>query len=134
MLIFMGVTLISIRWKMFGVGLHIVLALLAIWFFDAFNNAATFSIIIPLIGVGALYWLGHPQPQKLAFSLAVGLPLLTLILSGIEPVLRVSQRVDDGNLQARLVHGNGVDLIWAPDGPGWPRVGLNWDEAQKTCL
>jgi len=32
-----------------------------------------------------------------------------------------------------LVPGNGVNLIWAPDGPGWPRTGSNWDEAQKVC-
>jgi formylglycine-generating enzyme required for sulfatase activity len=45
----------------------------------------------------------------------------------------VSQRIDDGNLQARLVHGNEVNLIWAPDGPGWPRSGVNWEEAQQVC-
>ena len=107
MLIFMGVTLISIRWRRFGVGLHILLALLAIWFFQAFSNAATFLLIIPLIGIGALYWFGRPQPPKLATSIIIGLPILTLIISGIEPIVRVSQRIDDGNLQARLVHGNG---------------------------
>ena len=65
--------------------------------------------------------------------MAIGLPLLTLTIFGIEPVLRVSQRIDDGNLQARLVSGNGVNLIWAPDGPGWPRAGGNWYEAQEVC-
>ena len=45
----------------------------------------------------------------------------------------MSQRIDDGNLQARLVSGNGVKLIWAPDGPGWPRAGGNWYEAQQVC-
>jgi hypothetical protein len=69
----------------------------------------------------------------LAVSLAVGLPLLTLILFGIEPVLRVSQRVDDGNLQARSILGNGVNLTWAPGGPGWPRAGSDWFEAQQAC-
>ena len=29
--------------------------------------------------------------------------------------------------------GNGVNLIWAPDGPGWPREGTNWYEAQQVC-
>lgn len=133
MLIFMGVTLISINWPRFGGGLHGIFALLAIWFFQAFSNAATFFIIAPLIGIGALYWFGRPRPRQIALSLAIGLPLLTLIISGIEPVLRVSQRIDDGNLQARLVHGNGVNLIWAPDGPGWPRTGADWDEAQQVC-
>ena len=133
MLIFMGVTLISISWPRFGGGLHVIFALLAAWFFQAFTNAATFLLIVPLIGLGALYWFGRPQPRKLAVSLAVGFPILTLIISGIEPVLRVSQRIDDGNLQARLVNGNEVNLVWAPDGPGWPRTGANWHEAQRVC-
>jgi hypothetical protein len=133
MLIFMAVSLISIFWPRFGGSMHATIALFAIWFFQAFSNAATFLIILPLVGLGAMYWFGRPQPRKKAVSLIIGLPLLTLILSGISPALRVSQRIDDGNLQARLVHGNGVDLIWAPDGPGWPREGENWYEAQKIC-
>jgi len=133
MLIFMGVTLISIYWPRFGGILHVILALFAVWFFDAFSNAATFLIIIPLIGLGALYWYGRPQPRKIAAALVIGLPMLTLIIAGIEPVIRVSQRLDDGNLQARLVTGNGVAFIWAPDGPGWPREGKDWYEAQQVC-
>ena len=133
MLIFMGVTLISISWPRFGGGLHVIFALLAAWFFQAFTNTVTFLLIAPLIGIGVLYWFGRPQPRKIALSLALGLLILTLIISGIEPVLRVSQRIDDGDLQARLVHGNGVNLIWAPDGPGWPRTGADWYEAQQVC-
>jgi hypothetical protein len=133
MLIFMAVTLISISWPRFGGGLHVIIALLAVWFFQAFSNSATFLLILPLFGMGALYWFGRPQPRKIAFSLAIGLPILTLILAGIGPIRRVSQRLDDGNLQARLVHGNGVDLIWAPEGPGWPLTGSDWYEAQRVC-
>jgi hypothetical protein len=133
MLIFMLVTLISIYWPRFGGGLHGLIALFAIWFFQAFSNAATFLIILPLVGMGALYWYGRPRPRKLAASLVVGLPLLTLIISGISPALRVSQRINDSNLQARLVQGNGVELTWAPDGPGWPREGGNWFESQQAC-
>jgi hypothetical protein len=133
MLIFMAVTLISILWPRFGGGLHIICALFAVWFFKAFSNAATFLLITPLIGLGALYWFSRPQPRKIAVSLAIGLPILTLLISGIGPVLRVTQRIDDGNLQARNVSGNGVILTWAPDGPGWPREGGNWHEAQQVC-
>ena len=133
MLIFMGVTLISIYWPRFGGGLHVICALLAIWFFQAFSNAATFLIILPLIGIGALYWFGRPEPRKIAVALAIGLPVLTLIISGIEPGFRVAQRIDDGDLQARLVPGNGVNLTWSPEGPGWPREGGNWHEAQQAC-
>lgn len=133
MLIFMGATLVSLFWPRFGGGLHTVLALLAAWFLEAFTNPVMLILILPLIGIGSLYWFGRPQPRKAAVWLVVGLPLLTLTISGIEPALRVSQRVDDGNLQARLVHGNGVDLVWAPDGPGWPREGTNWHKAQQVC-
>jgi len=133
MLIFMGVTLISIYWPQIGGGLYMILAFLAAWFFQAFTNPAILLLILPLVGIGALYWIGHPQPRKLAVSLAVGFPMFILIFSGIKPILRVSQRIDDLNLKARLVQGNGVDLIWAPDGPGWPRTGKNWHEAQYAC-
>ena len=109
MLIFMGVTLISIYWPRLGGVLHGIIALIAVWFFHAFTNPAMFMLIVPLVGIGALYWFGRPQPRKIAVSLVVGLPILTLIISGIEPVLRVSQRVDDGVLQARMVSGNGVE-------------------------
>jgi len=133
MLLFMAVTLISIFWPRFGGGLHGIIALFAIWFFQAFSHAATFLIILPLVGLGAMYWFGRPQPRKVAGSLIVGLPLLTLIIAGIRPAIRVSQRIDDGNLQAQMVPGNEVDLVWAPDGPGWPREGGDWFDAQHTC-
>jgi hypothetical protein len=133
MLIFMGLTLVSISWPRFGGVLHVIFALLAAWFLQAFSNVATFLLVVPLVGIGVLYWFGRPRPRKIAIYLVLGLPLLTLTVSGIGPVLRVSQRVDDGNLQARLVDGNGLTLIWAPDGPGWPRTGADWHEAQQVC-
>lgn len=133
MIAFMGVTLVSIYWPRLGGGLHVILALLAAWFFHAFTNTVVLLLLTPLIGIGMLYWFGRPQPRKLAFSVTIGLPMLTLILSGIGPALRASQRIDDGNLGARLVRGNGVDLIWAPDGPGWPQSGIDWYEARQAC-
>jgi hypothetical protein len=133
MLLFLGVTLVSIRWPRVGGGLHGVLALLVAGFFQAWTNTVTFFLILPLLGLGALYWFGRPQPRKIALSLAAGLPILTVIVFGTEAFLRVSQRVADANLQARLVYGNGVELIWAPDGPGWPREGADWYEAQEAC-
>jgi hypothetical protein len=134
MLIFMGVTLLSIRWPRFGGGLHLAVALLAAGFFNAFDGTVKFFLLIPLVGLGALHWFGRPQPRKIAFYVAIGFPVLTLILSGIGPAIRVSQRINDGNLQARLVQGNGVALTWAPEGPGWPTSGMDWNEAQQACL
>jgi hypothetical protein len=133
MLLFLAVTLISIVRPRLGGPLHVILALVAAWFFGASSNAAAFLVILPLIGIGVLYWFGRPQPRKVAVALVIGLPILALAIFGIEPILRVSQRVDDGNLQARLVPGNGLSLVWAPDGPGWPRDGVDWYGAQQAC-
>lgn len=133
MLIFMALTIISITWPRIGGGLHGLMALFAIGFFKAFSNAATFLIILPLFGLGAKYWFGFPRPKKLALYLSIGLPVLTLIISGISPAIRVSQRINDGDLGARLIQGNGVALTWAPDGPGWPREGGDWYEAHQAC-
>ena len=82
MLIFMIVTVISNRWPRFGGGLHGLTGLIAIWFFQVFSNASIFLIILLLIGLGAMYWFGRPHLKKLASSLAIDLPLLTLILFG----------------------------------------------------
>jgi hypothetical protein len=133
MLAFLMVTLIAIYRPGVGGALYVILTLLAAWFFNALSNPGVFILILPLIGIGALYWFGRPQPRRLAASLALGLPLLTLLVFGIEPILRVSQRFDDGNLMARLVQGNSVALVWAPDGPGWPHAGTDWYEAQQMC-
>ena len=133
MLIFIGITLVSIFYRRLGSVLHGAFVVFAIWFFNAFQNPALFILIAPLIGLGLLYWLGDPQPRRRAAFLVLGLPALTLILAGVEPAWRVSQRIADGNLQARVVVGNGVSLIWAPDGPGWPRTGTDWYEARQVC-
>ena len=92
MLIFMGVTLISISRPRVGGGLHVIFALLTAWFFQAFTNTVTLFLMVPLIGIGLLYWLGRPQPRKIAVSLAIGLPILTLIISAFPGDLLV-----DGN-------------------------------------
>lgn len=133
MLIWIAITLTAVRWPHLGGILHGITAVAAIWFFNAFNNPGVFILIAPLLGLGALYWFGKPQTKKTAASIIVGLPLLVLVVSGIEPVLRVSQRIDDGIIEARLVPGNGIRLIWAPEGPGWPRSGADWDTAQHRC-
>lgn len=133
MLIFMGATLVAIFWPRLGGGLHILIAILAAGFFQVASNAAILLIILPLIGLGLLYWFGRAHPHRLAASLAVGFPLLTLIIAGISPAIRVAQRLDDGDVGARVVSGNGVELVWAPEGPGWPRSGVDWAEAVESC-
>lgn len=104
MLIFMALTLATIVWPRAGAGLHLLFALLAAWFLGAPANPVTLLFVLPLVGLGALYWFGRPRSRRIAIILAAGLPLLTLVISGIGPAVRVSRRVDDGNRRARLHH------------------------------
>lgn len=133
MLVFVSVTLVAIFWPRLGGALHVALALLALGFFAAASNAATFLLILPLLALGALYWVGRPAPRRLAAVLVLGAPLLVLLAAGFRPAMRVRQRVDDGVRAARLVAGNGISLVWAPEGPGWPQGGATWQEARQTC-
>jgi hypothetical protein len=133
MLVFLGLAVISIAYPRLGSLLHFLLALAVASFFRILTNTVALLLVLPLAGIGALYWFGRPQPRRLAFSLAVGAPILALVVFGAAPAYRVSQRTDDGNLQAREVPGNGVKLVWAPDGPGWPRAGSDWFEALRAC-
>jgi hypothetical protein len=132
MLIVMGVTLVSIYWPRLGGSLHMVFALFLVWFFGGVH-AGAFLLIVPLVIFGILYWVGRPQPRKVATYLVIGLPLLIIIILGTPHFIRVVTRVSDGDFGTRLVEGNGVILIWAPRGPGWPDEGVYWTDAIQAC-
>jgi len=133
MLIFGGVGLISIYWHRVGGILHIVVALLAAWFFNILTNTVLIIVILPLAGIGLLYWFGSPISRKVASRWMIGLPLLVALVVGFVPAYRVSQRINDRNLDAQLVYGNEIALTWAPSGPGWPQEGISWYEAVRVC-
>ncbi len=61
------------------------------------------------------------------------IPTLIIVVIAIPQFIKVSQRIDDGDLGMRVVEGNGVTLTWAPRGPGWPDKGTTWDEAVYIC-
>jgi len=133
MLMFMGVGMISIYWHRVGGVIHVVFAFLAAWFFNIFTNTIIIFIIVPLVGIGIIYWYGSPPPRKTAARWMIGLPILVVLIAGIVPAYRVSQRISDRNLDAQIVYGNEITLMWAPSGPGWPRNGKKWNEAVRVC-
>jgi len=131
MLIFVAAAVASVKWRVVGVIFHLGLGA---WAFYYFRGGAGWLLIgAPLILLATCYWIGRPQPQRVALCLVVGLPLLTAIVCGAEPAWRVAHRVDDGNYGMRRIAGNGVELTWAPEGPGWPSSGVNWFEASRAC-
>jgi hypothetical protein len=134
MLVFLSMSLVSIAWPRVGAGLHAIAGIsLAFYFKPLYSTTLALITTGPLLLLAVLYWLGRPSPRRLAFSLITALPLLTLLVSGAYPGYLAATRLDDGILEARLVEGNAVSLIWAPDGPGWPRDGGSWQEATRRC-
>lgn len=134
MIVFMAAALMAIRWPRLGGGLHVAAAFGAAWFFRGASPTVVYPFIAgPLVFMGAAYWFGRPQPRRCAIGAVVALPVLTLMVCGAEPAYRVSGRFDDGDHSARRIAQNGVDLIWAPEGPGWPGHGVSWHEAVRRC-
>jgi len=144
MLFFMALPLLAVRWPRLGAGVYFgssaifsCLVLRERW--ERLDLAILLSwlpvTLVPVVA-GMLFWFGRPQPQRWAYRLIVGVPLLVVLVAGAEPAWRVAHRVDDGDRGSRLVYGNGVQLVWAPAGPGWarnPRQVGTWEEACRIC-
>jgi len=128
-------TLIVFRWPIAGGVLILAIGGFALFFFN--SDVAYIGLSIALLG-GVFIASGviqrkstppaAPEPapwwrRQLRYLLAAGAPVLVcLIISAVRlPV--VLTRVDDGERGARQISGNGVALVWAPEGPGW-----NWKQ------
>ena len=134
MMLFVAAGLVAVYWPRGGGAIHIAAGLAAAWFFRGASPLMVYPMIVgPLGYLGIAYWFGRAEPRRWATMVVAGLPLVVLLIFGVAPAYRVAGRVDDGNRAARRVLGNDVDLIWAPEGPGWPRDGVTWEEAQRRC-
>jgi hypothetical protein len=124
-------TLIAFRWPIVGGSLIIGVGLFALGFFD--NDVAFIGLTVALVG-SLFVWDGilkrrHPEdapdPSKpwwrrhLRYVLLVGLPAIVAVGVSAYNLPIVLTRVDDGDRGARLIRGNEVALVWAPEGPGW---------------
>lgn len=124
--------LVAFRWPMVG-GILIC----AVGLFATFAFGFGVSLIgIAITFVGGLFIVDgivkrrtpvdHPRGtiwwyRKGRYYLLLGLPVFIIILVSAYNLPVVISRVDDGERGARLLEGNGISLVWAPEGPGW-----NW--------
>lgn len=146
---FLLLTLIGIKWPRIGGWLILIfgglftLSFLDISFTDGKmsigRDLAGFMVSGPLVFLAALLLVeARNQKRRLAngwtphanwwrrnfwYLLAVVPPLLVFIGMSIYYLPFVLTRIDDGDRGARLIEGNDVTLIWAPEGPGW-----NWKQ------
>ena len=135
MLIVMLISIAALAWPRLALLLMGTCASTAGWLLGNLHitSAAVVLIAIPLLLVGALYQFGRPRPRRWAWRCLIGLPLATVIVSGAYPGWMAMHRFDDGNYGMRLISGNGVTLVWAPQGPGWPEEGASWNAAMDNC-
>ena len=59
--------------------------------------------------------------RNFRYVAVVGVTLLVIVVTSAFNLPNVLMRIDDGGRGARAIEGNGVALMWAPQGPGW-----NW--------
>jgi hypothetical protein len=136
-IIFIVLGIIALHWRKIGLVIFSIIAIsLAIFFSFGHFAVVGVMIVIPFLGLGLLFFFGKlpSRSRKRARILIIIVPLVVTIIAGIPGAWRVSQRIDDGNYGTRIVEGNGITLIWAPSGPGWPEGGISWYEAQNRSL
>ncbi len=144
----LALALIALTWPRLGGWLIIVIggAFTAWWLGPRIRAGAEFgqllalfpvSGILLIIGVLFLLEARHrrrrgaegwtpPGPWlrcNARYVVAVGLPLLVLIGWSVHWLPILLTRQDDGARGTTLIEGNGVTLVWAPEGPGW-----NWKQ------
>jgi hypothetical protein len=133
-ILFVGAGVVGAVWPRAGGVVHGLGAAGLAWFFRGAGVVVLLGFLVgPLLLLAAGYAFGRPAPRRRAVLVLVGVPLLTAVASGFGPAVRVAGRLDDGDLGERRVAGNGVDLVWAPAGPGWPSDGVPWEEARRRC-
>lgn len=141
MLLSIAFTVVAVLLPKLGGALYVVMgAAFSYWIYST-RPVLNWEIILawlpltaPLVLIGIFFFFGEPKPKKAAYLLAIGLPLVVCLSLSIGPLRRISRRDFDGNYGERLVKGNGIEAIWAPQGPGWPKNSVDWAEAKRRCI
>ncbi len=109
-----------------GRGATVGLRFLAGWF------PVTGAIV--LLAAALIRWGPTVPPSRrrwAATAVAGGAVAIAVVVSAMW-IPRLAARLDDGDRGERRIVGAGVDLIWAPAGPGWNQVEpddwMSWDE------
>lgn len=133
-MVFIIIGLVGIRFPIASIVLCIIIGIgAAIFLSGASFSVLWIMIIIPLTGLGLLFFFGRAKPKKLAYILVAALPIIILVITSTFGIVRVSNRIDDGDYGQRRVETSSVCLTWAPRGPGWPDDGVSYYEAKELC-
>lgn len=115
-----------------GVVVHVAAAIGAFWLFRRMP-AGMNLVVWPLLALAVAYAYGRPEPRAWGRRLIVAVPLLAGLMAGAYPAWRVLTRPNAVDVSMRRIAGDGVNLVWAPEGPGWDSTGFDWFEAKRRC-
>jgi len=129
-------TLLAFRFPLAGGVLIVGVGVFAFFFFG--SDVAFIGLAIALVGTAfvtdGVLKRRAAQPENASNPsswrrdwrclAALGIPLIVFLGVSAYMLPFVLTRVDDGDRSARLIAGNGVSLVWAPQGPGW-----NWKQS-----
>jgi len=133
-ILFVLLTLVSIRWHKTGASIFFAAAILFGWLTFRDASLPVMALLLPpMVILGLLYWFGRPAPRKYACLSVIIVPLVIVLVLGIPNGIKVSQRQNDSDFGMQYIVGNDVEMIWAPQGPGWPDYGVSWDESTYIC-
>lgn len=142
----MTLTILCLFWPRVGGSILIVVGIwFGIWWIqlqisrgltELISLVITFALSAGLAIIGVLFWLDWKRSRaaddtpivyrnwfrrNLRWLIATGIPLGVALGATIGNAPILFMRQDDGIRTERLIEGNGVRLIWAPEGPGWAK-------------
>jgi hypothetical protein len=130
-IIFLSLSLIALNYRKLGSGLFISLGIFALLYFR--SNAGRIVVFIPLVLLALGFYFGEYRHKKVISVSFVVAFLLIMFSFGIPQLIRNENRFNDNDFGTRTIIGNNVELIWAPQGVGFPLKGNDWQTANSNC-
>ncbi|HRX92332.1 MAG TPA: hypothetical protein P5042_05960, partial [Candidatus Izemoplasmatales bacterium] len=90
-IVFTVLAVVALKWKKLGLILHIAVAGFCIWFFSrASFSVLVLLIVLPITGLGLLYFFGDPKPKIWAYRLLVCVPAIVILAISIPQGIKIS--------------------------------------------
>jgi hypothetical protein len=122
-------------WKpRLGSALFVLAGILVNSVLFGFRNAVGIQLIlIPCLLLAALFVFGLVPHRHIAIGIALGLPIAIIIGVGVPLAWKVSHRLSYIPDRPLLWATSSETLVWAPPGPGWSAIGVDYRQALNTC-
>jgi len=122
------------RPKLGGVAFIVIGVAINAFLFGFRNPVGLMLILSPCVILGLLFGFGEVPRPKIASAVVLGIPSLIIVAISIPLGWKVSHRITFISKEPLVWKAANETLVWAPPGPGWPRTGVSYSEAQYRCL